>query len=384
MNCATSLPTPSSEALQLSEELAAAIRAEIARAGGWIDFSRYMQLALYSPGLGYYSAGSAKLGASGDFVTAPELGGLFGRAVALQLAPELERLPAPVILELGAGSGLLAAQVLDALELLGERRVEYRILEPSADLRARQHRTLARFGTRVAWLQRWPERPLSGAVLANEVLDALPVSRFVKRAGRVLPLGVTSRGGRFEWSEGPEQAALKAAVAEIERELGEALPADYRSEVCLILPAWLEAAGAALERGVMFLCDYGLVRREYYHPERRDGTLICHYRHRADADPFSLPGLKDLTAWVDFSAAAAAAAGAGLDVAGFTTQAQFLLGTLSNAPHSLALDLESIRELAAFKTMVLPGEMGERFKILWLDKHGGGRSLPGRDFRDRL
>ncbi len=384
MTFATSVPAPTIEALELSNELAARIRAEIDSAGGWIDFSRYMELALYAPGLGYYSAGSAKLGAAGDFVTAPELGDLFGKAVALQLGPALEALASPVLLELGAGTGSLAAHVLDALELLGERRVRYLILEPSADLKARQQAALQRFGDRVEWLDALPAAPFEGAVLANEVLDALPVTRFVKRGFRALPLGVVTRGESFEWAEGAEQAGLTEAVAALERELGKTLADDYRSEICSVLPAWLEAVAARLERGVMLFADYGLVAREYYHSQRSDGTLICHYRHRAHADPFLHPGLQDITAWVDFTACANAAAAAGLGVDGFTTQAQFLLGTLAAAPAGFAAMPMSPREAAALKTMVLPGEMGERFKILWLRKGGASLPLAGRDLRDRL
>jgi SAM-dependent MidA family methyltransferase len=378
---AAHFPAPSSEALQHSNALAAEIRAAIERAGGWIDFAEFMRLVLYAPGRGYYSAGSRKLGAAGDFVTAPEIGDVLGRALAATLERELAPFETPTVLELGAGSGKLAAQILEAL---GDRRIQYRILEPSADLRDRQQRLLEPFGARVQWLERLPPEPMIGALLANEVLDALPVSRFVKRDGGVRPLGVAARGDRFEWAEGPEQPALGAAVAAIEHVLGEPLPDGYRSEVCLLLPAWLEELAAALARGSMLFVDYGLVRREYYHRERCDGTLICHYRHRAHDDPFLYPGLQDVSAWVDFSACAEAAVRAGLTVAGFTTQAQFLLAALAARPPRANMDAASVRELAAVKTLLLPGEMGERFKVLLLRKNVGGEPLPGRDFRDRL
>jgi SAM-dependent MidA family methyltransferase len=384
MTFATQFPEPTVAALDSSRELAAHIREHIERAGGWIDFARYMELALYTPGLGYYSAGSTKLGPGGDFVTAPEIGDFLGRALAAQLAPELARHDAPMILELGAGTGSLASQVLLALEALGERRVQYRILEPSADLRARQQQALRAFGSRVGWLDALPSAPFEGAVLANEVLDALPVTRFVKRAGGVLPVGVTVRHNDFAWAEGFAEPRLSAAVAAIEDDLGEPLAEGYCSEISGALPAWLKSVSTTLERGVLLLCDYGLVRREYYHPERSAGTLICHYRHRAHTNPFAHPGLQDITAWVDFSACARAADDAGLRVAGFTTQAQFLLTTLPVPPPPLAVNSSSAREIAALKTMVLPGEMGERFKILMLEKTGSGQKLPGRDLRDRL
>jgi SAM-dependent MidA family methyltransferase len=382
MTASSEFPQPSGAALEVSAALSREIHAAIASAGGWLDFSRYMELALYSPGRGYYSAGSAKLGPAGDFTTAPELTDLLGRALARTLRAELAAHAAPTILELGAGSGALAAQILDAL---GDARFAYRILEPSADLRERQRAMLARFGERVAWLDRLPDTPFTGAVIANEVLDALPVSCFVKRGGRARPRGVIARGEGFAWAEGDENDALGAAVAACERALGAPLPDGYRSELAPTLPALIGSVAATLARGCALFVDYGLVRREYYHPQRGSGTLVCHYRHRAHADPFFYPGLQDISAWVDFSACADAAIAAGLEVAGFTTQAQFLLATLAAEPPRAAADAQSLRELSAMKTLVLPGEMGERFKVLALRKGDErGAALPGRDFRDRL
>ncbi|HVS24660.1 MAG TPA: SAM-dependent methyltransferase, partial [Gammaproteobacteria bacterium] len=316
---------------------------------------------------------------------APELGDLLGRALARALRAELAELSSPQILELGAGSGALAAQILDAS--LG-RDVNYLILEPSADLRERQRRALARFGARVAWLERLPEQPIAGAVIANEVLDALPVSCFVKRAVGVAPRGVVANGDGFAWAEGAERRDLADAVASLERALGAPLAEGFKSEIALALPAWLASVAAALDRGCMLFVDYGLPRREYYHPQRAAGTLICHYRQRAHADPFSYPGLQDITAWVDFSACADAARAAGLDVAGFTTQAQFLLATLAAEPPGTGVDAAALRERSAQKTLLLPGEMGERFKVLLLRKGETGAAarepLPGRDLRGRL
>ena len=385
MTPAVELPEPSAPALEISAALARVIRAEIRGAGGWLDFARYMELALYAPGLGYYSAGSTKLGPSGDFVTAPELGDFMGRALARTLRAELAELSKPVILELGAGTGALAAQILDALADLD---VTYLILEPSADLRERQRRALARFGAHVAWLERLPEEPIAGAIVANEVLDALPVSCFAKRGARVVPRGVVARGDGLAWADGPEQRDLSDAVGSLELALGAPLADGYRSEIALALPPWLASVASALERGSILFVDYGLPRREYYHPQRAAGTLICHYRHRAHADPFLYPGLQDITAWVDFSACADAARAAGLDVAGFTTQAQFLLATVAAEPPSLGLEAAALRERSALKTLLLPGEMGERFKVLLLRKgHTGAAArepLPGRDLRGRL
>jgi SAM-dependent MidA family methyltransferase len=384
MTSAADLPSPGPDALRVSNVLAAEIRAEIERSGGWIDFERYMQLALYAPALGYYSGGSTKLGASGDFVTAPEISGALGRALARTLELELDALAAPAILELGAGSGALAGQILDALAARGDTRAVYRILEPSAELRERQRRSLQRFGERVAWLERLPSAPFEGAIVANEVADALPVVCFVKRAGRARPLGVELRNGAFAWAEGGDDPDLAAAVESIEGELDAPLTEGYRSEICRLLPPWIGSLAASLGRGAVLLIDYGLTRREYYHPQRHTGTLICHYRHRAHDDPFVLPGLQDISAWVDFSACAAAASAAGLTVAGFTTQAQFLLAQLVAEPPPAAVDAAALRELAALKTLLLPGEMGERFKVLLLRKDGASGPLPGRDMRGRL
>jgi SAM-dependent MidA family methyltransferase len=375
------LPAPSEAAQKVSRALTQRIHAEIAACGGWIDFSRYMELALYAPGLGYYSAGSTKLGAAGDFVTAPELGSALGRALAITLSVELERLSAAHVLELGAGSGALAAQLLDGFAALG-LDVQYSILEPSADLKARQEHALERFAGRVTWLDRLPEPPFVGAVVANEVLDALPVTLFEKRDGEVLALGVERSGAGFGWAA-RGSAEHAAAVAACEQRLGAPLPAGYRSELRPSVPAWLAALARCLARGGVVLIDYGLVEREYYHAQRSAGTLICHYRHRAHGDPFVYPGLQDITAWVDFSACARAAASAGLAVAGFTTQGHYLLNTLAAAPAVLAAPLDP-REQSAFKTLVLPGEMGERFKVLLLRKGYDGPALPGRDFSRRL
>ncbi len=379
----TAFPIPSDEALQVSAELSALIREEIIRAGGFLDFARYMELALYAPGLGYYSAGSVKFGPAGDFVTAPELSPTFGRALAVTLGADLAASDAHVVLELGAGSGALAAQLLDAWASQG-RGVDYWILEPSADLRERQQRMLARFAPRVRWLDRLPTTPFKGAIVANEVLDALPVSCFAKVAGATRAVGVANGAAGFEWAVRGSATELAAAVARLERSLGAELGDGYRSELCPALSGWLGALSATLERGSLLFVDYGLTRGEYYHAQRSGGTLVCHYRHRAHADPFLYPGLQDITAWVDFSAVADAAATANLTLAGFTTQAQYLVALLAATPGAFGIDAASPREQSALKTLILPGEMGERFKVLLLRKGAAGPPLPGRDFRARL
>jgi len=377
------LPPPPPAAAAVSERLVAAVRAAITANGGWLPFEHYMALALYAPGLGYYSAGSVKLGASGDFVTAPELSDVFGRVVAAEVGRRLAPLAQPAILELGAGTGRLATTILAALESAGQSPRAYWILETSADLRERQRHTLEAFADRVRWLDTLPESAFEGVVLANEVVDALPVSVFEKRSDAIVPIGVCEKRGELGWAEGPEDARLTAAVNALESALGAPLPLGFRSEIRLDLAAWIAAIARPLRRGSLLLIDYGMSRTDYYRADRSGGTLICHYRHRAHDDPFYRPGLQDLSAWVDFSACAEAGAAAGLTVDGYTTQAQFLLhGGIGEALEAFDVR-ERLVHSAALKRLLLPGEMGERFKVLAMSR-GVSSPLPGRDFRDRL
>jgi len=242
---------------------------------------------------------------------------------------------------------------------------------------------MARLGTAVTWLDSLPDAPMLGVVLANEVADALPVARFVRTTDSVLPLGVVRDGEQLAIAPGPVDAQLRDAVFAIEAQVGARLPDAYRSEVCLMLRPWLASLGDVIEQGGLLLIDYGLPRRDYYRPERIDGTLICHYRQRAHTDVLLWPGLQDLTAWVDFSAVADAAEASGLDVTGYTTQAQFLLATLAADPVLATRDNSPV-QASALKTLVLPGEMGERFKLMWLTRGLGQSPLPGRDFRNWL
>ena len=380
---AESLPLPDASALGVSEALTARISTEIDRAGGWLAFESYMRMALYEPGLGYYSAGAAKLGASGDYTTAPELGDWLAAALAPFLAAQLETLGTARLLELGAGTGQLAADLLEHLAARGIPAVEYSILEPSADLRERQQERLAESRPGVRWLDRLPSSGFRGIVLANEVADALPVMRFVRTSAAVLPLGIVCGPGGLEIAPGSADARLDAAVAAIEVDLGQSLPDGYRSEVCLQLGPWLDTVLGPIEAGGLLLIDYGMPRREYYRAERRDGTLICHYRQRAHDDALLWPGLQDISAWVDFSAAAQAGRAAGCTLAGFTTQAQFLIESIARDP-VLASRQPTPREASSLQTLILPGEMGERFKLLWLTRGLGEPPLPGRDFRSWL
>ena len=386
MSVATDLPALTPDEAEHSARLEARVREEIARSGGWISFARFMQIALYEPGLGYYSAGARKLGAAGDFVTAPEVAPVFSRCLAVQCEELLRSLGGGDVLELGAGSGVMAAELLGELarrDCLPER---YWILDVSADLRERQRATLAavvpHLLDRVEWLDRLPE-DFTGIMVANEVLDALPVDRFVVRGGAVNALGVTSQLGRLEWSEARAPEALADAVRGVERDTGVAWPDGYTSEINLGLADWLAAPAASGRRGVLLFVDYGLPRREFYAAERSDGTLLCHFRHRFHDDPFTRPGLQDITAWVDFTAVAAAGQAAGLEVAGYTTQAHFLIGCgLGEFVADVSgLDVVSRVNLSRqAMVLTLPGEMGERFKAIALAK---GYDSPLRGFAVR-
>ncbi|QKT04976.1 SAM-dependent methyltransferase [Ectothiorhodospiraceae bacterium 2226] len=388
------LPAPDPAASAHSARLRDALHTEIVAAGApGIPFARFMEQALYAPGLGYYSAGTRKFGREGDFITAPELSPLFGRCLARQLIPLLAQLPGGEVLEVGAGSGVLAADLLGELHTLGALPARYLILERSAELRARQQARLAEapiaLRERVQWLDDLPPPGWQGVVVANELLDALPVHRFVRGTdGETAELYVDWADGRFVWRAGPwSDPRLAEQLAAVEAEAG-ALPAGYVSELAPAVGDWLRALAERLGRGAVLLFDYGYSRREYYLPERSGGTLTCHYRHRVHGDPLILPGLQDITAYVDFTAAAEAAHAAGLAVAGYTTQAHFLLGAgLLELAQLDALDaVERTHRAQQIKTLTLPGEMGERFKVLALarDLDLALPSLRLADMRARL
>lgn len=363
---AAAFPVPDGAALEHSRRLTAHIHDAIDSAGGSIGFERYMQLALYAPGLGYYSAGATKFGSAGDFSTAPEFAPLFAACIARQCGELLAR-SRGVILELGAGSGALAAALLERLDPAPDA---YLILETSADLRQRQQQRLAAYGERVRWLDTLPAAPIRGVIFANEVLDALPVQRVCVRGAALEELVVSRRDAGFAWDTRPAEAPL-ADCARTRLAGLPPLPDGYRTEINTGLHAWLAALSAILERGALLCIDYGYTRREYYHPDRGDGTLICHYRHRAHADPFLYPGLQDISCSVDFTALAEAAVAAGLEVGGFTPQAQFLLGC--GLLQLAAAEASPDRDAAAqIRRLTLPGEMGEHFKAMILLRGVGG------------
>lgn len=392
----TTLPEPDPAGRAHSERMLDHIYSEIAKAGGAISFAHFMELALYAPGLGYYRAGARKFGAGGDFVTAPELSPLFSRCLARQCQQLLQAIGGGIIVELGAGTGIMAADILQELQTLGTLPERYAILELSGELRERQRHTLTEriphLLDRVSWLDQLPESGVHGILLANEVVDALPVERFhittdgPRRlnvsASTDYGIGTTTNG--LCWTEGTEDAALTAAIAAIEAKLDWQLPEGYVSEYVPQLHGWIQSLADKLAVGALLFIDYGYAHREYYHPDRTDGTLLCHYRHRVHDNPLLLPGLQDITASVNFSALADAGRAAGLTLAGYTSQSYFLFGCglmdllAPVDPEDTVRYLEQVRQV---KLLTLPGEMGERFKAIALTR-GIELELCGFSFRD--
>jgi SAM-dependent MidA family methyltransferase len=376
------LPAPTPDALAHSQRVAAHLRTLIDAAGGWIPFSHYMEAALYAPGLGYYAAGAMKFGAAGDFVTAPEMTPLFGRTLAHALAPVLAETGGEV-LELGAGSGRLAADLLGELERLDALPARYSILEVSADLRQRQQIILARdlpqLAGRVQWLDALPAH-FSGIILGNEVLDALPAELVHWTENGPLSHGVIVEGDTFSWQDRPiADPMLRTRADALD------LAPGYVSEINLAADALIASLAQCMDRGLILMIDYGFVAAEYYHPQRHMGTLRAHYRHHALDDPFYLPGLCDLTAHVDFSAVARAGTAAGLELAGYASQAGFLLNSgltelLMQTPPSDAAAY--LPQANAVQRLVSPAEMGELFKVIGFGK-GGIAPLAGFARGDR-
>lgn len=370
------LPVPEPDALDASGRLLARIGSEIASHGGWISFADYMQLALYAPGLGYYTGGAANFGPAGDFVTAPSLGPLFAQTLARQVA-ELAGSSAPRILEFGAGGGELAGDLLAELARLGCAVETYSILEPGAGLAERQRATIARLAPEgiagVEWLDRLPQE-FEGVMLANEVVDAMPVHAIAWRNEGVFERGVAIEDGRLAWAERPASGEVLAAA----RELDIAPP--YLSEIALAARGWMRSVAGVLQKGALLVVDYGFPAREFYHPQRMTGTLMAHYRHHAHADPFLYPGLQDLTAHVDFSALAKSAAAAGLELLGYATQSNFLVncGITGVLDRTDPADVKRYAPLAsAAQKLLSPAEMGELFKVLCVGRNLAAGALLG-------
>jgi SAM-dependent MidA family methyltransferase len=365
------------EAAAHAARVRAGLMAQIARSGGFMSFEKFMDFVLYSPGLGYYSGGAAKLGKDGDFTTAPEVSALFGACVAVQCEQILACIETPVVMEIGAGTGRLSLDVMLRLESLNRLPLHYWILDISADLKGRQRRLFEERAphllNRVQWLDRPPEGDFEGVIIANEVLDALPVARFRWCPGGTQELGVVAEGEGFAWGARAAPPAM-AAACEALRSAAGGWDEGYISEYCPRLIAWTGAVTQRLRRGAVLWFDYGLPRAQYYFAQRHEGTLVCHYRHRVHDDPLSHTGLQDITAWVDFTSVAEAARAAEFELAGFTTQAHFLAATgIDHEMQRLAAG-DAARYAARFarlaseaRQLMLPGEMGERFKVMaWL------------------
>ncbi len=380
----TALPTPSQSALAISTSLVERILAEISRQGGWLSFARFMELALYEPGLGYYSGGSTKLGQGfkddSDFSTAPEMTPVFGRALARQVAQIMEY-SSPQILEFGAGSGKLAVDILLELERINALPERYAILDLSADLRVRQQQTIATHAPhlieRVVWLDSLPDR-IDGAVIGNEVLDAMPVNLVVKSADGWLERGVAAdkEGGLIFQDRSLNQIADAALITAIESTISDSghLPDGYVTEINRAATAFVTTITQQLHQGAVVLIDYGFPEREYYHPQRMNGTLMMHYRHQAHSDPFLWPGLQDITAHVDFSAVQVAALNAEADMLGYTSQAHFLINCgitdlLQGMPGPNGEDSAAwLRQTNVLQKLISEAEMGELFKVIAFGK----------------
>ena len=369
MRALTELPPLDAAERAHVERMHALVRAEVEAGGGAIPFSRYMEIALHAPRLGYYRAGWRTFGARGDFTTAPETSPLFARTVARQVDEALSLAGRREIIEIGAGTGTMAAGML--AELVPRGGLRYRILEPSGAMAARQRETIAAHAPDalgcVRWIDALPEPGFRGVVLANEVVDALPVERFEVAAGGLSMHRVGFEGGRPAWRSRPAEPWLAEAVESIQCEIGRRLPIGYVSEIGPVRCAWAASIADRIQRGLLLLMDYGYPRRELYHPDRRTGTLRCHFRHRRHGNPLVRCGLQDVTAHVDFTAIARAA---GLDVAGFTTQGEFLLGCglLDLLSDTDPGSPEFVRLAAGIKRLTLPGEMGEAIKAMALTR----------------
>ncbi len=381
----TALPDPDEQERLHAGRLLEVIRRDIDANGGAIDFSRFMAAALYTPTLGYYTGGRQKFGQRGDFVTAPELGDVFARLLARPCADILTAIGNGSILEAGAGSGRLAVGLLGELERLGRLPERYYILDVSSELRARQadliRHAVPSLAGRVEWLSELPKR-FRGVVLANELLDALPVERFCVRGPEIRQQQVALNNNRLVWAERPADEIVHARVAPL------SLPDGYCSEIGLAAEAWTRSLADALELGVVLFIDYGFPRAEFYHPQRAGGTLMCHYRQRAHGEPLILPGLQDITAHVDFTAIAAAGTESGLDLPGYTSQAAFLIGCgLEDIMADPTMpDGTRLRLANEINRLTSPAEMGELFKVLALGRGVGGplRGFRLQDRRGRL
>lgn len=389
-----SLPEPNDDAKQRSQLLTEKIRRHLNR-HHQLSFADYMRMALYTPNLGYYTNGLPKIGLEGDFITAPEISPIFSRCLARQAQQVLSQLSHPNIIEFGAGRGVMARDVLLELAEQEQSIEHYFIIELSADLKQRQKETLQSLPedlfNKVVWLDSLPSTPIQGVVLANEVLDAMPVERLRLEPAQASKAFVqwNEEKAEFEWQYQPiTEPALQKIANQLLKQIGEPSERGYHTEVNLNIAPWLHSIDDFLEAGLVLLIDYGYPRKEFYQAARHMGTLRCHYQHRAHSNPFFYPGLQDITAHVDFTAVAEAAYDSKLKVAGYTTQAHFLMGSglLEMAGDLDAPITEQLKIAQQIKTLTLPDEMGENFKVMALSKHMdlGLIGFKMRDLRHQL
>mgnify|MGYP002885660048 FL=1 len=378
-------PHQDEDAKNTTSALQEILRNKIDKSGGWLSFSDYMNCVLYHPLFGYYNNGIEKFGAKGDFITAPEISPIFAKAISQQILPILSQMSNPQILEFGAGNGVLAKDILDYMLENSSLDIEYKILETSVDLRNRQKVTLEKYKKKINWLDRLPRNPFNAVVLANEVLDAMPVHRFIKKGKKILPYGVSLVKEKFSWKEGNEDSNLSSNIDKLEGSLGYPFPENYVSEFSYNIPAWINSVSSNIDKGAILIIDYGLNEKDYYDKARKDGTLVCHYRHNKIYDPFSLIGLQDISSWVNFSSCADTAIKLGLNLSGYTTQGQFILETIiKNSLDDKSNSVDNLLYFQALKKMILPGEMGEYFKLMLLTKNINDSILAGRSFISRL
>ena len=370
------LPVPANVAIEHSKKVCTRIQKEIIEQQGSISFNQFMELALYEPGLGYYAAGSTKLGESGDFITAPELSSVYSFCLARQCQQVLNVINKGKILELGPGTGKMACDILQELERLNCLPDEYLLLETSADLRKRQQEQIKKnaphFKGIIHWLDALPTKKFNGIIIANEVLDAMPVHRFVVHDDNMEELYVCFEEDKFVWVQKPLNEELRLETEKEIKALTDKLPQGYTSEINTNIQPWINSLADFFQQGVMLFVDYGYPRQEYYHSQRVDGTLLCHYRHRVHADPFFYPGLQDITSSVNFTRVAEAAINAGLEVRGYTTQAHFLMSCgLEDIikQQESSNETDSVKLSGQVRMLTMPGEMGERFKVIALTKN---------------
>jgi SAM-dependent MidA family methyltransferase len=380
------LGKPDASASRHSAAVASYVRERIDKAGGVLPFDEYLEAVLYAPGLGYYAAGSRKFGPGGDFVTAPELGPLFGQCLAREAGPVLASVEEACVLEFGAGSGALAVSLIEALSALDQLPKRYCILEISPDLRERQRKRLEpvanQLGLKIEWLERMPEEPLQGVILANEVVDAFPFTRFRVVNGKPLRAGVCIDGDGLAW-EWIDDLGDDESTMNIVRDYQ--LTDGYISEICPRANAWMGALASALQQGIVLVIDYGFPAAEYYLPERSEGTLRCHYQHQAHNNPLIYPGIQDVTSHVNFSALADAGRESGLEVLGYTSQEAYLLGLgllEFAAPQPNDDEKQILKTAAEVKELILPSQMGEAFKVMAFGKQID-KPLQGFKLRDR-